>query len=102
MVPGFLVFESSFLCRFLALPHPGLVLYRSCIELESNLASVGNKDGLVNARRLYESALTSHSQNASLWQNYFQFEKNVSSSLTIALPLRIWLIIKYSSLLTSQ
>ncbi|KAJ0081930.1 hypothetical protein Patl1_09994 [Pistacia atlantica] len=35
--------------RFLALPRPGLVLYRNCIELESNLASVGDKNSLVNA-----------------------------------------------------
>ncbi|KAL8116806.1 hypothetical protein AgCh_023103 [Apium graveolens] len=36
--------------RYLALPHPGLALYRSCIELEQNLVSA-------SARRVFESAL---------------------------------------------
>ncbi|KAM5574624.1 hypothetical protein ABKV19_013859 [Rosa sericea] len=41
--------------RFIALPHPGLALYRACAELESNLASISDKDSLFNARKLYES-----------------------------------------------
>lgn len=68
---------SCFCCRFLALPRPGLAIYRNCIELETNLASVGGKDGLANARKLYESALTTYSQNVSLWQNYYGLETKV-------------------------
>lgn len=68
--------------RFLALPHPGLAIYRKCIELETNLASVGNKDGLVNARKLYESTLTTYGQNVSLWQNYYRLETKMGTSET--------------------
>ncbi|PRQ61034.1 hypothetical protein RchiOBHm_Chr0c11g0499491 [Rosa chinensis] len=39
---------------FIAIPHPGFAPYRPCIVLESNLAS-----SLVNARKLYYSALKS-------------------------------------------
>jgi U3 small nucleolar RNA-associated protein 6 len=65
------------ICRFLALPHPGLVLYRCCIELEVNLASVGDKDCLANARNLYESALATYGQDVTLWQNYHSMEIKV-------------------------
>ncbi|PON35028.1 U3 small nucleolar RNA-associated protein [Parasponia andersonii] len=68
--------------RFLALPHPGLAIYRNCIELETNVASVSDKDGLPNARNLYESALTSYSQNVSLWQNYYLLETKMGTSET--------------------
>ncbi|KAG6695304.1 hypothetical protein I3842_09G091200 [Carya illinoinensis] len=68
--------------QFLALPRPGLALYRNCIELESNLASVGNKDGLVNARKLYESALAAFDQNVSLWQGYYSLETKMGTSET--------------------
>lgn len=64
-------------CRFLALPHPGLALYRHCIDLETNLASIGDKSGLVNARKLYESALATYDQNVSLWQDYYRMETKV-------------------------
>lgn len=67
-----------FNCRFLALPRPGLAIYRNCIELESNLASIGNKDGLVNARKLYESALATYDQNVSLWQDFYSMEIKVN------------------------
>ncbi|KAI5659673.1 hypothetical protein M9H77_28466 [Catharanthus roseus] len=60
--------------RYLGLPHLGLVLYRNCIELESNLACAGNIDGLVNARKLYDSALTTYDQDVNLWRNYYLME----------------------------
>ncbi|KAK7396513.1 hypothetical protein VNO78_17574 [Psophocarpus tetragonolobus] len=66
--------------RFLALPHPGLALYRHCIDLEKNLASIGDKDGLVNARKLYESALASYNQNVNLWQDYYHMETKMGTS----------------------
>ncbi|KAF4372560.1 hypothetical protein F8388_027233 [Cannabis sativa] len=68
--------------RFLALPHPGLAIYRNCIDLETNLASVGDKDGLVNARKLFESALSTYGQNLSLWQNYHRLETKMGTSET--------------------
>jgi hypothetical protein len=75
-----IIFELlyCFNCRFLALPRPGLVIYRNCIELESNLASSGDKDGLVNARKIYESALATYDQNVSLWQDYHSMEIKVN------------------------
>uniref|UniRef100_A0A5B6ZZP9 Uncharacterized protein n=1 Tax=Davidia involucrata TaxID=16924 RepID=A0A5B6ZZP9_DAVIN len=60
--------------RFLALPHPGLAIYRNCIELELNLASAGYKDSIVKARKLYESALTTYDQDVSLWRDYYSME----------------------------
>ncbi|CAI8611489.1 unnamed protein product [Vicia faba] len=66
--------------RFLALPHPGLALYRKCIELETDLASKGDKDSLANARKLYESALATYDQNVGLWQDYYRMETNVGTS----------------------
>lgn len=68
--------------RFLALPHPGLAIYRNCIELESNVSSVGDKDGLINARKLYESALSTYDQNVSLWQDYYSMEAKMGTSET--------------------
>ncbi|XP_057960911.1 uncharacterized protein LOC131152959 [Malania oleifera] len=68
--------------RFLALPHPGLALYRNCIELELNLASIGDKGCLVNARKLYESALTTYDQDVSLWQDYYSMEIKMGTSET--------------------
>ncbi|XP_042029719.1 U3 small nucleolar RNA-associated protein 6 homolog [Salvia splendens] len=70
--------------RFLALPHPGLQLYRDCIELESNLASAGDKTGLTNARKLYESALATYDQDASLWCDYHCLEIKMGTSETAA------------------
>jgi U3 small nucleolar RNA-associated protein 6 len=46
--------------------------------LESNLASSGDKDGLVNARKIYESALATYDQNVSLWQDYYSMEIKVN------------------------
>ncbi|KAL8032873.1 hypothetical protein ABFX02_13G125400 [Erythranthe guttata] len=70
--------------RFLALPHPGLALYKNCIELELNLASTGDKTGLPNARKIYESALATYDQDASLWQDYHSMEVKMGSSETAA------------------
>ena len=69
---------SSSNCRFLALPHPGLAPYRNCIELESNLASLGNEDSVINAWKLYEAALETYDQEASLWKDYNSLETKVS------------------------
>ncbi|XWS19396.1 hypothetical protein CRYUN_Cryun31cG0012100 [Craigia yunnanensis] len=69
---------------FLALPHPGLALYRNCIELESNLASLGNEDSLINARKLYEAALATYDQEASLWKDYHSLETKLGTSETAA------------------
>ncbi|KAK7292424.1 hypothetical protein RIF29_08203 [Crotalaria pallida] len=66
--------------RFLALPHPGLALYRNCIDLETNVASIGDKGGLVNARKLYESALATYDQNVGLWQDYYRMETKMGTS----------------------
>nr|XP_023919476.1 U3 small nucleolar RNA-associated protein 6 homolog [Quercus suber]POF25254.1 u3 small nucleolar rna-associated protein 6 like [Quercus suber] len=68
--------------QFLVLPHPGLAIYKNCIELESNLSSVGDKDGIVNARKLYESALATYGQNVSLWQDYYSMEAKMGTSET--------------------
>lgn len=53
-------------------------MYRTCIQLESNLASVGDKDGLANARKLFESALTTYGQDVRLWQEYYSMESKVN------------------------
>ncbi|XP_058763364.1 uncharacterized protein LOC131636785 [Vicia villosa] len=66
--------------RFLALPHPGLALYRKCIELETDLTSKGDKDSLANARKLYESALATYDQNVGLWQDYYRLETKMGTS----------------------
>ncbi|KAI0503773.1 hypothetical protein KFK09_014716 [Dendrobium nobile] len=59
---------------FLALPHPGLALFKHCIELEKNLASLGDAAALQNARRLYESALEIYRQDRDLWKDYHAME----------------------------
>lgn len=63
--------------RFLSLPSANLRLFRHCIELESNLAHSGINDGLVNARKLYESALDLYKDDVSLWREYYFFELKV-------------------------
>ncbi|XP_076900477.1 uncharacterized protein LOC143554653 [Bidens hawaiensis] len=72
--------------RFLALPRPGLVLYRNCIEMELNLAlsAGGKKVNLVEVRRLYEGALSTYDQDASLWQDYHSMESKMGTSETAA------------------
>lgn len=66
--------------RYLALPHPGLALYRSCIDLEQNLASASDKSSLVEVQRLYESALATYDQDVSLWQDYHNIEIKMGTS----------------------
>lgn len=66
-----------FECRILALPRPSLATYRQCIELESNLAMVGDDKGLTNARKLYDSALSIYKQNIELWKDYYSLEMKV-------------------------
>lgn len=70
--------------RFLALPHPGLSLYRNCIELELNLASSGDKISLGNVRKLFETALTTYDQDVRLWQDYYNMEIKMGTSETAA------------------
>lgn len=70
--------------RFLSLPRPGLALYKHCIELESNHASLGDKDSLRNARKLYEAALSTYEQNATLWKDYYAMEIKLGTSETAA------------------
>ncbi|XP_022926883.1 U3 small nucleolar RNA-associated protein 6 homolog [Cucurbita moschata] len=70
--------------KFLGLPHPGLAIYRTCIQLESNLASAGDKNGLASARKLFESALATYGQDVSLWQEYYIMESKMGSSETAA------------------
>ncbi|KAL0798352.1 hypothetical protein Bca101_053527 [Brassica carinata] len=68
--------------RFLALPRPGLVLYKDCIEIETNLASQGDKDSLRNVRKLYDSAVGSYSQDVELWKDYYSLETQMGTSET--------------------
>ncbi|KAK4360423.1 hypothetical protein RND71_019375 [Anisodus tanguticus] len=70
--------------RFLALPHPGHSLYRNCIELELNLASSGDKISLGNARKLFETALTTYDQDVGLWKDYYNMEVKMGTSETAA------------------
>ncbi|XP_051125574.1 uncharacterized protein LOC127247659 [Andrographis paniculata] len=70
--------------RFLPLPHPGLALYKTCIELELNLASTGDKTALNIARKLFDSALSTYHENASLWQDYHSMEVKMGTSETAA------------------
>ncbi|KAK1325073.1 hypothetical protein QJS10_CPA01g00862 [Acorus calamus] len=68
--------------RFLALPRPSLAFYKHCIDLERNLAFIGDNDSLVNARKLFESALSIYNQHGGLWQDYHSMEVKVGSSET--------------------
>ncbi|XP_071714040.1 uncharacterized protein [Rutidosis leptorrhynchoides] len=72
--------------RFLALPRPGLALYRNCIEMELNLvaSSAGAKVNLVEVRKLYEAALSAYDQDGSLWQDYHSLESKMGTSETAA------------------
>ncbi|KAI8002026.1 hypothetical protein LOK49_LG09G00307 [Camellia lanceoleosa] len=68
--------------RFLALPRPGLALYKNCIELETNLASAGDRDCLLEVRKLYESVLATYEQDVSLWKSYYSMEIKMGTSET--------------------
>lgn len=64
-------------CRFLALPRPSLKFFQYCIDLEANLASIGNHDAIVNARKLYDSSVDLYPQERELWRNYYSMELKV-------------------------
>ncbi|KAJ6816187.1 U3 small nucleolar RNA-associated protein 6-like protein [Iris pallida] len=68
--------------RFLALPHPSLAFFRTCIELESSFAVVGENEGIANARKLYESALSIYGENRELWKDYYTIEMKIGTSET--------------------
>nr|CAB3451665.1 unnamed protein product [Digitaria exilis] len=68
--------------RFLALPRPSLKLFQYCIELEANLASLGDHGALANARKLYNSAIDHYPQERELWRNYHNLELKVGTSET--------------------
>uniref|UniRef100_A0A0A9H8Z2 U3 small nucleolar RNA-associated protein 6 homolog C-terminal domain-containing protein n=1 Tax=Arundo donax TaxID=35708 RepID=A0A0A9H8Z2_ARUDO len=68
--------------RFLALPRPSLKFFQYCIELEANLASLGDHDALTNARELYDSAIDLYPQERELWRNYYNMELKVGTSET--------------------
>ncbi|KAK1303289.1 hypothetical protein QJS10_CPB11g01373 [Acorus calamus] len=68
--------------RFLALPRPSLAFYKHCIDLERNLAFIGDNDSLMNARKLFESVLSIYNQHGGLWQDYHSMEVKVGSSET--------------------
>ncbi|KAI3495187.1 hypothetical protein L1887_37401 [Cichorium endivia] len=71
--------------RFLALPRPGLVFYKNCIEMEMNIASCdGVKANLVEARKLYEAAISTYDQDVNLWQDYHSMESKMGTSESAA------------------
>lgn len=59
-------------------------LYRNRIEPESNLAYAGDKIGLINARKLYESVLATYYHDSSLWHDYYCFKIKKGTSETAA------------------
>ncbi|XP_062189942.1 uncharacterized protein LOC133892975 [Phragmites australis] len=69
--------------RFLALPRPSLKFFQYCIELEANLASMGDHDARANARKLYDSAIDFYPQERELWRNYYNLELKVGTSETV-------------------
>lgn len=68
--------------RFLALPRPSLKFFQFCIELEANLASMGNNDAIVTARKLFDSAINQYPQERELWRKYYNMELKVGTSET--------------------
>jgi len=68
--------------RLLALPRPSLKLFQYCIELEANLASLGDNSALANARKLYDSAIDYYPQEREVWRNYYNLELKVGTSET--------------------
>jgi len=68
--------------RLLALPRPSLKLFKYCIELETNLASLGDNSALANARKLYDSAIDYYPQEREVWRNYYNLELKVGTSET--------------------
>ncbi|CAN6196624.1 unnamed protein product [Urochloa humidicola] len=68
--------------RLLALPRPSLKFFQYCIELEANLASLGDQGALANARKLYDSAIDHYPQEREVWRNYYNLEVKVGTSET--------------------
>lgn len=60
--------------RILALLGPGIPLYKHCINMESRMAALGCQDAPKRMRRLFESAVGKHSQDAELWLEYYSQE----------------------------
>ncbi|KAH9606125.1 hypothetical protein KSS87_007267 [Heliosperma pusillum] len=63
----------------ITLPHPGLGLYKHCLELEF---SIDDEESVANARKLFECALTTYSQDISLWRDYYSMEMKTGTSET--------------------
>jgi len=57
-------------------------LFKYCIELETNLASLGDNSALANARKLYDSAIDYYPQEREVWRNYYNLELKVGTSET--------------------
>lgn len=53
-------------------------MYKRCIELE---ISSSDKASLAHARKLFESALATYSEDISLWQDYYSIEIKVITEL---------------------
>ncbi|XP_056159831.1 uncharacterized protein LOC115677921 [Syzygium oleosum] len=88
--------------RFLALPHPEGALYKTCIELEMNLAFAGSKDCLSRVRKLYEAALTAYDQSVDLWRAYYSLENKMGTAeSTTAVYWRAQKILKDASAITN-
>lgn len=68
--------------RLLSLPRPSLKFFQYCIELEANLASLGDNGALANARKLYDSAIDHYPQEREVWRNYYNLELKVGTSET--------------------
>ena len=75
--------DVAWWCRLLALPRPSLKLFKYCIELETNLASLGDNSALANARKLYDSAIDYYPQEREVWRNYYNLELKVRSCVAI-------------------
>jgi len=58
-------------------------LFQYCIELEANLASLGDNSALANARKLYDSAIDYYPQEREVWRNYYNLELKVRSCVAI-------------------
>ena len=54
-------------------------MFQYCIELEANLASLGDNSALANARKLYDSAIDYYPQEREVWRNYYNLELKVRS-----------------------
>ncbi|KAH7284872.1 hypothetical protein KP509_34G074700 [Ceratopteris richardii] len=60
--------------RILALPGSSIEIYRHCISLESQIATMGCKVAPKCIRNLFESALSKYSQHVQLWLEYYSME----------------------------